>query len=260
MKGPSTLCCATVEQPTKKVAFSEAEPEVWNYVVSSNTKMRRYDYERKRRSNKSVDVSKISSAKSNRAAREARKHAKIWAKRIGADQGGPRSVSMPCVPRRTWIVDSGSCFDLVSAKTLSKYEKDNITLAEKPFLMTTANGKVEVSHEAVVPIEITGSETSACVMENAPCVLSLGKRCMLEGCSFEWGAGQNPVLVTPDGTRHELEVQNLVPVLPVVADETAGGSHAEESKVLPSTTKPSSSVEGSRNRCSRKGEKGDRCT
>ena len=77
MKGPSTLCCATVEQPTKRVAFSEAEPEVWNYVVSSKAKMYRYDYEQKRRSKKAVDISKISSAKSNRAAREARKHAKI---------------------------------------------------------------------------------------------------------------------------------------------------------------------------------------
>ena len=54
-----------------------------------------------------------------------------------------------------------------------KREKNNITLAEKPFQMTTANGKVEVSYEAVIPIEATGSETSACVMDNASCVLSL---------------------------------------------------------------------------------------
>ena len=52
---------------------------------------------------------------------------------------------------------------------------------------------------------------------------------MQEGFSFEWNAGSNPLLTTPDGARHELEVQNLVPVLPVVGDDSCtGGTRAEE--------------------------------
>ena len=32
-------------------------------------------------------------------------------------------------------------------------------------------------------------------------------------------AGENPVLIAPDGGRHTLELQNLVPVMPVVKDQ-----------------------------------------
>ena len=85
--------------------------------VSSKTKMKPYK-KRPRGERQNIDVSKISPAKSHMAAREARKKGKLLAKKVGADPGGPRSMTMPCVPKRTWIVDSGSCFDLVGDETL----------------------------------------------------------------------------------------------------------------------------------------------
>ena len=42
---------------------------------------------------------------------------------------------------------------------------------------------------------------------------------MEEGYSFEWQAGAEPVLTAPDGERKQLELHNLVPVLPVVTGD-----------------------------------------
>ena len=83
--------------------------------------------------------------------------------------------------------------------------------------MITANGVVSADREATIPTS-TGEEATAIVMKDSPCVLSLGKRCMLEGYSFEWNAGESPVLVSPDGKRRRLELQNMVPVLPATVE------------------------------------------
>ena len=81
--------------------------------------------------------------------------------------------------------------------------------------MITAAGVVNAEREIVVPLACLGSKATATVMDNSPRVLSLGKRCMQEGFLFVWNAGAKPVLVAPDGRRHTLELQNLVPVMPV---------------------------------------------
>ena len=52
------------------------------------------------------------------------------------------------------------------------------------------------------------------LLESSPPVLSVGKRCMEEGYSFHWPSGRNPYLVSPDGKRHDLDVDNMVPYLP----------------------------------------------
>ena len=51
------------------------------------------------------------------------------------------------------------------------------------------------------------------LLESSPPVLSVGKRCMEEGYSFHWPSGHNPYLISPDGKRHDLEVDNVVPYL-----------------------------------------------
>ena len=90
--------------------------------------------------------------------------------------------------------------------------------APQPYRMATANGVVIADKEAVVQTT-TGKVARAVVMKDSPCVLSLGKRCMEEGYSFEWPAGKSPVIMAPSGHRKQLELQNLVPVLPVVTGD-----------------------------------------
>ena len=55
---------------------------------------------------------------------------------------------------------------------------------------------------------------SPLLFESSPPVLSVGKRCMEEGYSFHWLSGREPYLISPDGVKHVLEIDNMVPYLP----------------------------------------------
>ena len=73
------------------------------------------------------------------------------------------------------------------------------------------------------------------LLSNTPPVLSVGKRCMEEGFSFHWPANEAPYLVGPNGKRHQLEIDNLVPYL---ADPPVFQDHYEDAYavVAPPTT------------------------
>ena len=52
------------------------------------------------------------------------------------------------------------------------------------------------------------------VMQNTPSLISIGKRCMEQGYTFTWPAGELPVLQGPGGKEIVLDVLNNVPHLP----------------------------------------------
>ena len=66
--------------------------------------------------------------------------------------------------------------------------------------------------------------TTALVMRDSPTVLSMGKRCLHEGYSFQWMAGRMPTLTLPDGTVITLNVTNGVPLLPMDNSGIAGAA------------------------------------
>ena len=81
------------------------------------------------------------------------------------------------------------------------------------------------------------------VMDNSPCVQSLGKRCMQGGFSFVWNAGTGAVLVAPNGRRHTLDIQHLVRVMPVRGQTELAEMHAtSDSTKGHQETKPSDEV------------------
>ena len=51
------------------------------------------------------------------------------------------------------------------------------------------------------------------VLEKTPAVLSIGRRCMVDGYSFHWQKFKNPYLISPNGYKIELEVENFCPYL-----------------------------------------------
>ena len=77
-------------------------------------------------------------------------------------------------PVRSWILDSGSAFDIVSRGVLADSESSSITSGPRRTLQT-ANGDLDASEEARVEVHQLGHVTDAVVLEESPCVLSLGK-------------------------------------------------------------------------------------
>jgi hypothetical protein len=88
------------------------------------------------------------------------------------------------------------------------------TATTTPVELSTANGRMVVEKEVLMQVGPFQQHVSPLLLEHSPPVLSVGKRCMEEGYSFHWPAGRNPYLIAPDGVKHVLEVDNMVPYLP----------------------------------------------
>ena len=79
-------------------------------------------------------------------------------------------------------------------KDLSNAEMDTLTKLCSPKTITTANGEVQTHEEAIVYVKELDIFLTLKVLDNTPAVLSLGKLCDENECSFEWISGQKPHL------------------------------------------------------------------
>ena len=86
------------------------------------------------------------------------------------------------------------------------------------YILETANGTTTARTAAVLRLDNLGTGVHALMLEDRPSVLPLGRLCMVAGYGFEWEAGHDPYLICPDGRRIRLDLDNLVPVLPVSVD------------------------------------------
>ena len=100
---------------------------------------------------------------------------------------------------REFVVDSGPSMHMISKKDLSDAEMDTLTKSCSPTMVTTANGEVQTHEEAIVYVKELDIFLTMKVFENTPAVLSLGKLCDENGCSYEWINGQKPHLIKNGG-------------------------------------------------------------
>ena len=94
-----------------------------------------------------------------------------------------------------FVVDSGASMHMISKKDLSDAEMDTLTKSCSPTIVITANGDVQTHEEATVYVKELDIFLTVKVLENTPAVLSLGKLCDENGCSYEWINGQNTHII-----------------------------------------------------------------
>ena len=121
-----------------------------------------------------------------------------------------------------WILDTGSCVDLVRRDELSAQETRRITAADSPQNLLTANGPTKADQEVSLYVDSCGANTQALVMDDSPYVLSLGKLVQDMKFSFEWKRGRPPVLISPNGRNIPIEVRDYIPM--VAAPVMMGGT------------------------------------
>ena len=128
-------------------------------------------------------------------------------------------TAMPCKrrvchshPVRSWLMDTGCGFDLVQKSAVSSCT-DCFRPMANPASLNTANGEVEVQHCLPLSVGCGLPSIEALVLDSTPAVLSIGRRCMHEGYSFEWHAFSKPFLRNPDGFTVELDVVDNIPYL-----------------------------------------------
>ena len=113
---------------------------------------------------------------------------------------------------------------MISKKDLSDAEMDTMAKSCSPATLITANGEVQTHEEATVYVRELDVLLTMRVLENTPAVLSLGKLCDENGCSYEWINGQKPHLIK-DGIRIICNTENFVPiVVPGLSSSSSGSS------------------------------------
>ena len=105
----------------------------------------------------------------------------------------PASTLKP--EEREFVVDSGASMHMISNKDLIEAEMETLTKSCSPTIVITAHGEVQTHEEATVYVKELGIFLTLKVLENTPAVLSLGKICDENGCSYEWINCQKPHLI-----------------------------------------------------------------
>ena len=113
---------------------------------------------------------------------------------------------------------------MISKKDLSDAEIHTLTKSCSPTTVITANGEVQTHEEAIVYVKELDIFLTMKVLENTPAVLSLGKLCDENGCSYEWINGHKPHLIK-NGIRIICNTENFVPiVVPGLSSSSSGSS------------------------------------
>ena len=107
---------------------------------------------------------------------------------------------------RRWVVDSGSCFDIVGKLSLPDSDQTRIRHSKNGVILQTASGVINETRTVDISVDCIDKTIEAVVLDQCPNILSLGHRCMTEGYSFRCDTGQNPVLITSDGREIKLEL------------------------------------------------------
>ena len=115
---------------------------------------------------------------------------------------------------------------MAGEKDLNFDELETVTTSKSPTTVIADNGEVQTNEEATVYVREMGIFLTMKVLEDTPAVLSRGKLCDENGCSYEWINGQKPHLIK-DGIRIICNTENFVPiVVPGLSSSSSGSSSA----------------------------------
>ena len=118
---------------------------------------------------------------------------------------------------------------MISKKDLNDAEMDTLTKSCSPTIVITANGEVQTHEEATVYVKELERFLTLKVLENTPGVLSLGKLCDENGCSYELINGQKPHLIK-NGIRIQCNTENFVPIVFPGSSSSSSGSSSTSRK------------------------------
>ncbi|CAL1167671.1 unnamed protein product [Cladocopium goreaui] len=119
-------------------------------------------------------------------------------------RGNVMCITMPIeLKDRRFIMDSGSGHDLISSTRVDRMDIDTYQSDRVNF--HTANGITSTTTMVDLDFDTFNDPARAHVLEDAPSVLSLGKRCMEQGYTFVWPSGREPYMINSEGGKIKME-------------------------------------------------------
>ena len=109
-------------------------------------------------------------------------------------------------------MDTGSGVHIVGRSNVHKKRHSMIRTDGQPLKLNTANGGIKSTSCVSIGSESFKLPIDACVLDNSPNVLGVGKLCH-DGWSMVWDAHKTPTLISPNGLVIQLKVRCFVPYL-----------------------------------------------
>ena len=106
------------------------------------------------------------------------------------------SVS-PAAPAREFIVDSGACLLCVQRSNLSNAELQTLKTTQS-IVLQTANGMVDANQVVQIYVHELKFKLWALILDNTPCLLSMGRLCRQQGFTLTQDGDNPPVLYKDD--------------------------------------------------------------
>ena len=111
-------------------------------------------------------------------------------------------------------MDTGCKYDLTTRASVPPCLQDGIIEAIIPLTISTANGLVSCNQVASTQAGELGEVAEPHLLDATPDVLSIGRRCVEDGCEFHWGPfSLHPTVTTAKGTVVKLISRDCCPYL-----------------------------------------------
>ena len=95
-----------------------------------------------------------------------------------------------------YIADTGSSFDIVPIRECSDDLLAGQLRLERSLEMSTVNGNVSVNEALRIAIPALEKDLEFALVPNSPLIISIGRRCMLDGFEFHWPQVRHPTCWT----------------------------------------------------------------
>jgi len=130
---------------------------------------------------------------------------------------------------RTYIVDSGASFHIVSRREMTEKEHNSITKVDQPIVIQTANGLLTLTEQCKIYVRDLKVTLSAYILDDTVSLLSLGLLVEELGYSYIWNPRHSPMLRKGNITVRCHPMNNVPHIYPgaVIEDastEAKGGS------------------------------------
>ena len=125
---------------------------------------------------------------------------------------------LSCVGQRAvkWLIDTGASYNLIGREHVGASQLKAARQLATPVNLNTANGPITVTDEIPMRVDSLPSLNNAwaIVLDEAPCVLSVGRLTANHGFDLTWRHDKAPYLKDPQtGQRIKLHVETAVPYL-----------------------------------------------
>jgi RNA:NAD 2'-phosphotransferase (TPT1/KptA family) len=112
---------------------------------------------------------------------------------------------------RSWMADTGASVDVVDQQQISKEGQKKVRRLEDSRTYETAAGDVTVNSAISLHSNRVGS-IDAIILDGSPAIISVGRKCMIEGYGFYWPPFTPPHIISPGGQRRvDCIVEDYVP-------------------------------------------------